>query len=82
MYYVRVVHGVGVIRFSLEHVLVQTLAGPILLLPSFQVPAHSIYTDALSQPRNINAQHLRRCVAVTKLEQTEPRKVWLRCCID
>ena len=41
MDYVRVVHGVGVIRFSLEHVLIQTLAGPILLLPSFQVPAHS-----------------------------------------
>ena len=27
MDYVRVVHGVGVIRFSLEHVMIQTLAG-------------------------------------------------------
>ena len=56
MGYVRVVHGVGVIRFSLEHVEDSDpgRAGPILLLlvPS---PTCSFHPPMqMSQPRNIH----------------------------
>ena len=56
MGYVRVVHGVGVIRFSLEHVRIQTLAEPILHLSSFQVLRSSLFHPPMqmSQPRNIH----------------------------